>query len=199
MRTYFYHPYFKTTVNDVEHTIYAAIRYSDNFGSYEFLYDQSCSSETGTSLLVPIQRQHQYKMWRNGPRHCKWYNMFYTTPEKVVTPTKDDVSSTWKCYPCKRRSIQGYVNYLTKEFVNINSINPVSKDSSDWNSSSNTYNDSATPEHKYWFTEDMTSSTTGQPILSDCQIGAELDASGFEGFALDYSEYSADKVETVDL
>ena len=199
MQTYFYHPYFKTTVNDVEHTIYAATRYSDNFGSYEFLYDQSCSSETGTSLLVPIQRQHQYKMWRNGPRHCKWYNMFYTTPEKVVTPTKDDVSLTWKCYPCKRRSIQGYVNYLTKEFVNIETINPVSKSSDPWYSSNNTYNNSATPNHKYWFTEDMTSSTTGQPILSDCQIGAELDASGFEGFALDYSEYSADKVETVNL
>ena len=199
IRTYFYYPYFKTTVDDVEHTIYAAIRYSDNFGSYEFLYDQSCSSETGTSLLVPIQRQHQYKMWRNGPRHCKWYNMFYTIPEKVVTPTKDDVSLTWKCYPCKRRSIQGYVNYLTKEFVNISSINPVSKDSNTWTNSDYTYNNSTTPNHKYWFTEDMTSSITGQPILSDCQVGAELDASGFEGFALDYSEYSADKVETVNL
>ena len=199
IRTYFYHPYFKTTVDDVEHTIYAAIRYSDNFGSYEFLYDQSCSSETGTSLLVPIQRQHQYKMWRNGPRHCKWYNMFYTIPEKVVTPTKDDVSLTWKCYPCKRRSIQGYVNYLTKEFVNISSINPVSKDSNTWIDYAYTYNNSTTPKHKYWFTEDMTSSITGQPILSDCQVGAELDASGFEGFALDYSEYSADKVETVNL
>lgn len=197
--TYFYHPYFKTTVNDVEHTIYAATRYSDNFGSYEFLYDQSCSSETGTSLLVPIQRQHQYKMWRNGPRHCKWYNMFYTTPEKVVTPTKDDVSLTWKCYPCKRRSIQGYVNFLAKEFTYINSINPVSKAADPWYESKNTYNNATTPKHKYWFTEDITSSTPGQPILSDCQVGAELDASGFEGFALDYSEYSADKVETVDL
>src|SRR5574344_1425065 len=186
MQTYFYHPYFKTTVDDVEHTIYAATRYSDNFGSYEFLYDQSCSSETGTSLLVPIQRQHQYKMWHNGPRHCKWYNMFYTTPEKVVNPSKDDVSLTWKCYPCKRRSIQGYVNYLTKEFVNIKTINPVSKSSDYWTRSGYTYNNSESPEQKYWFTEDMTSSTTGQPILIDCQVGAELDASGFEGVALDY-------------
>lgn len=199
IQTFFYHPYFKTTVDDVEHTIYAATTYMDNFGSYEFLYDQSCSSETGTSLLVPIQRQHQYKMWRNGPRHCKWYNMFYTTPEKVVTPTKDDVSLTWKCYPCKRRSIQGYVNYLVKEFVGINSINPVSKAADSWTNLYYTYNNATTPNHKYWFTEDMTASTTGQPILSDCQVGAELDASGFEGFALDYSEYSADKVETVDL
>lgn len=199
IQTYFYHPYFKTTVGDVEHTVYAATRYSDNFGSYEFLYDQSCSSETGTSLLVPIQRQHQYKMWHNGPRHCKWYNMFYTTPEKVIAPTKDDVSLTWKCYPSKRRSIQGYVNYLTKEFVNIKTINPVSKSSDYWTSTGYTYNNSESPRQKYWFTEDMTSSTTDQPILSDCQVGAELDASGFEGFALDYSEYSADKVETVDL
>ena len=199
IQTFFYHPYYKTTVDDVEHTIYAATSYSDNFGSYEFLYDQSCSSETGTSLLVPIQRQHQYKMWRNGPRHCKWYNMFYTTPEKVVTPTKDDVSLTWKCYPCKRRSIQGYVNYLAKEFTRIDSINPVSKAADPWTNLYYTYNNATTPDHKYWFTEDMTASTTGQPILSDCQVGAELDASGFEGFALDYSEYSADKVETVDL
>lgn len=200
--TYFYQPYFKTTVDGVEHTTYSIIRFNDNFDSYEFLYDQSCSSETGTSLLVPIQRQHQYKMHRNGPRHCKWYNMFYTTPEKVVNPTKDDVSLTWKCYPSKRRSIQGYVNYINSTYYGY-LINPVSKNSKDWanNSSGGIWwcCNSNTPNTKVWYTEDMTSSTTGQPILSDCIVGAELDASGFEGFALDYSEYSADKVETVDL
>ena len=198
--TFFSQPYFKETVDEKEHTIYSTIGANDLFGSYEFLYDQSCSSETGTSLLVPIQRQHQYKMHRNGPRHCKWYNMFYTTPEKVVTPEKDDVSLTWKCYPSKRRSIQGYVNYLNKSFNSTYWVNPVNKKSYA-NGDNGYYRDTTTMPAGplYWFTEDMTSSTTGQPILTDCCIGAELDASGFEGFALDYSEYSAEKVETVNL
>ena len=52
----------------------------------------------------------------------------------------------------------------------------------------------------FWFTEgDPSQSATGQSVLSDCQFGAELDASGFEGFAIDNSDYDASNIETIDL
>ena len=141
-------------------------------------------------------------MYRNGPRHCKWYNMFYTAPEKILEVEKDDVSLSWKCYPCKRRSIAGYVNYLNTKFSMIYWKNPVSGEKiDDWSPSLTYYRGGGdTPNRKlYWFVEDFTSSTTGQPILTDTYIGAELDASGFEGFAIDYSNFSEDNVENVDL
>lgn len=198
---FFILPYFKTTVNNVEHTVYSLVKVDNLFGSYEFIYDKSCSSKTGTSLLVPIQRVHQTQMFRNGPRHIKWYNMFYSAPEKVLEPTHDDISAKWKAYPLKRRSIQGYVDYVNKDYINVYWTNPVDKSS--WHGDKRYYNSSTewTNGNLYWFKEDdtVTKYTTGQPILSDYQIGAELDASGFEGFAIDYSEYSETNVETIEL
>lgn len=197
-KTFFYFPY----CEEDGHTVYACSNFRDCFGSYEFLYQQGCSSETGTTLLAPIQRQHQNKMYRNGPRHCKWYNMFYSTPEKILDVEKDDVSLSWKCYPCKRRSIAGYVNFLNTEFKKQMWKNPISGEKiDDYSPSLSYYRESGdTPNRKlYWFLEDYTSSTTGQPILTDTYIGAELDASGFEGFAIDYSNFSEDNVDHVDL
>lgn len=197
-KTFFYFPY----CEEDGHTVYACTNFRDCFGSYEFIYQQGCSSETGTTLLAPIQRQHQQKMYRNGPRHCKWYNMFYSTPEKVLNVEKDDVSFSWKCYPCKRRSIAGYVNFLNTAFKKQIWKNPVSGETIFDDSTSNTYFNEKkdAPNRKlFWFLEDYTSSTTGQPILTDTYIGAELDASGFEGFAIDYSNFSEDNVDHVDL
>lgn len=196
-------PWMKQTVNSIEHTIYGCLVCDNIFGSYEFLYDKSCSSETGTSLIVPIQKQFKKYMYRIGPRHIKWYNMFYTVPEKVLNPTQDDVSLTWKAYPCKRRSIQGYVNFTTQSFDNwVPWIHPVTKrEFNGKNRTSQTYYSQNPPvDDMFWFTEgDPAQSATGQSVLSDCQIGAELDASGPEGFALDNSEYDASNIETVDL
>lgn len=197
-KTFFYFPY----CEEDGHTVYACSNFRDCFGSYEFLYQQGCSSETGTTLLAPIQRQHQNKMYRNGPRHCKWYNMFYSTPEKILDVEKDDVSLSWKCYPCKRRSIAGYVNFLNTEFKKQMWKNPISGEKiDDYSPSLSYYRESGdTPNRKlFWFLEDYTSSTTGQSILTDTYIGAELDASGFEGFAIDYSNFSEDNVDHVDL
>lgn len=197
VKTFFYFPY----CEEDGHTVYACCNFRDCFGSYEFIYQQGCSSETGTTLLAPIQRQHQNKMHRNGPRHCKWYNLFYTAPEKILEVEKDDVSLSWKCYPCKRRSIAGYVNFLNTEFKKIFWKNPVSGEECGDDEDRTYYRENdGTPKRKlYWFVEDYTSSTTGQPILTDTYIGAELDASGFEGFAIDYSNFSEDNVENVDL
>jgi hypothetical protein len=197
VKTFFYFPY----CEEDGHIVYACCNFRDCFGSYEFIYQQGCSSETGTTLLAPIQRQHQNKMHRNGPRHCKWYNMFYTTPEKILDVEKDDVSHSWKCYPCKRRSIAGYVNFLNTYYGKIYWKNPVSDEKNSEGVHETYYNVAGdTPTRKlYWFLEDYTSSTTGQPILTDTYIGAELDASGFEGFAIDYSNFSEDNVENVDL
>lgn len=195
-------PWMKQTVNNIEHTIYGILFCDNNFGSYEFLYDKSCSSQTGTSLLVPIQKQFQKYMYRIGPRHIKWYNMFYTMPEKVLNPTQDDVSLTWKAYPSKRRSIQGYVNYTNMTYSAPYWIHPVTKRT--WNGGRRTAGDSdlrdIPSQDMFWFTEgDPSQSATGQAVLSDCQFGAELDASGFEGFAIDNSDYDASNIETIDL
>ena len=195
-------PWMKQTVNNIEHTIYGVLFCDNNFGSYEFLYDKSCSSQTGTSLLVPIQKQFQKYMYRIGPRHIKWYNMFYTMPEKVLNPTQDDVSLTWKAYPSKRRSIQGYVNYTNMTYIAPYWTHPVTKRT--WLGSSRptqNYKSVNPPvQDMFWFTEgDPSQSATGQSVLSDCQFGAELDASGFEGFAIDNSDYDASNIETIDL
>lgn len=196
-------PWMKQTVNSIEHTIYGVLVCDNIFGSYEFLYDKSCSSQTGTSLIVPIQKQFQKYMYRIGPRHIKWYNVFYTVPEKVLNPTQDDVSLTWKAYPSKRRSIQGYVNFTEQSFDNwVPWIHPVTKrEFNGRNRSSQTsYSSSLPVDDMFWFTEgDPAQSATGQSVLSDCQIGAELDASGPEGFAIDNSDYDASNIETVDL
>ena len=195
-------PWMKQTVNNIEHTIYGVLFCDNNFGSYEFLYDKSCSSQTGTSLLVPIQKQFQKYMYRIGPRHIKWYNMFYTMPEKVLNPTQDDVSLTWKAYPSKRRSIQGYVNYTNMTYTAPYWTHPVTKRK--WSGNSRSAGDSdlrnIPMDDMFWFTEgDPSQSATGQSVLSDCQFGAELDASGFEGFAIDNSDYDASNIETIDL
>lgn len=196
-------PWMKQTVNNIEHTIYGCLCCDNIFGSYEFLYDKSCSSETGTSLIVPVQKQLQKYMYRIGPRHIKWYNMFFTVPEKVLNPTQDDISLTWKAYPCKRRSIQGYVNFTTQSFKNaLYWIHPVTKREFSGRSRTSQDNYSSNPPvaDMFWFTEgDPSQSATGQSVLSDCQIGAELDASGPEGFAIDNSDYDASNIETVDL
>lgn len=196
-------PWMKQTVNNVEHTIYGVLMCDNNFGSYEFLYDKSCSSQTGTSLLVPIQKQFQKYMYRVGPRHIKWYNMFYTMPEKILNPTQDDVSLTWKAYPSKRRSIQGYVNYTNMSYNTAPFwTNPVTK--RNWTGTgrqAGSYGLRDVPsQDMFWFTEgDPAQSATGQSVLSDCQFGAELDASGFEGFAIDNSDYDASNIETINL
>lgn len=196
-------PWMKQTVNNIEHTIYGCLLCDNIFSSYEFLYDKSCSSQTGTSLIVPIQKQFQKYMYRLGPRHIKWYNMFYTVPEKVLNPTQDDVSLTWKAYPCKRRSIQGYVNFTTQAYDNfVPWIHPVTKRefNGKGRTSQNNYSMNPPIADMFWFTEgDPSQSATGQSVLSDCQIGAELDASGPEGFAIDNSDYDASNIETVDL
>lgn len=196
-------PWMKQTVNNIEHTIYGCLLCDNIFSSYEFLYDKSCSSQTGTSLIVPIQKQFQKYMYRVGPRHIKWYNMFYTVPEKVLNPTQDDISLTWKAYPCKRRSIQGYVNFTTQSFDNfVPWIHPVTKRefNGKGRTSQNNYSLNPPVADMFWFTEgDPAQSATGQSVLSDCQIGAELDASGPEGFAIDNSDYDASNIETVDL
>lgn len=195
-------PWMKQTVNNVEHTIYGVLFCDNNFGSYEFLYDKSCSSQTGTSLLVPIQKQFQKYMYRIGPRHIKWYNMFYTVPEKVLNPTQDDISLTWKAYPSKRRSIQGYVNYTNMTYNAPYWTHPVTKRT--WSGggrpTQNSNSQNPPMANMFWFTEgDPAQSATGQSVLSDCQFGAELDASGFEGFAIDNSDYDASNIETIDL
>lgn len=195
-------PWMKQTVNNIEHTIYGVLFCDNNFGTYEFLYDKSCSSETGTSLLVPIQKQFQKYMYRIGPRHIKWYNMFYTMPEKVLNPTQDDISLTWKTYPSKRRSIQGYVNYTNMTYSAPYWTHPVTKRT--WTGSGRPagayYLRDIPSQDMFWFTEgDPSQSATGQSVLSDCQFGAELDASGFEGFAIDNSDYDASNIETIDL
>lgn len=195
-------PWMKQTVNNIEHTIYGILMCDNIFGSYEFLYDKSCSSQTGTSLLVPIQKQFQKYMYRLGPRHIKWYNMFYTVPEKILNPTQDDVSLTWKAYPSKRRSIQGYVNYTNMTYSAPYWTHPVTK--REWGGSGREagshYLQSLPSNDMFWFTEgDPAQSATGQAVLSDCQFGAELDASGFEGFAIDNSDYDASNIETIDL
>ncbi len=194
--SHFVLPYFKTTVNDVEHTVYSHVILYNPFGSYEFLYDQGCSSKTGTALLVPIQRQFQEEMTRIGPNHCRWYNVFYSVPEKVVSPQND---GTWKTYPFKRRSIQGYMNFLNSKFKS-KWTNPITGATFNdprvnWESSNDVSGNLC------WITEstNQTSEITGQPIISDCYIGAEIDASGFEGFALDYSDYDEANVETIEL
>ena len=195
-------PWMKQTVNNVEHTIYGILFCDNNFGSYEFLYDKSCSSQTGTSLLVPIQKQFQKYMYRIGPRHIKWYNMFYTMPEKVLNPTQDDVSLTWKAYPSKRRSIQGYVNYTNIAYnTSPYWTHPVTKRTWRGDRTVGASNLRDIPmDDMFWFTEgDPSQSATGQSVLSDCQFGAELDASGFEGFAIDNSDYDASNIETIDL
>lgn len=195
-------PWMKQTVNNVEHTIYGVLFCDNNFGSYEFLYDKSCSSQTGTSLLVPIQKQFQKYMYRIGPRHIKWYNMFYTVPEKVLNPTQDDISLTWKAYPSKRRSIQGYVKYTNMTYSAPYWTHPVTKlEFSGKSRPTQNYNSRNPPvQYMFWFTEgDPAQSATGQSVLSDCQFGAELDASGFEGFAIDNSDYDASNIETIDL
>ena len=195
-------PWMKQTVNNIEHTIYGCLCCDNIFGSYEFLYDKSCSSQTGTSLIVPIQTQFQKYMYRIGPRHIKWYNMFYTVPEKVLNPTQDDVSLTWKAYPCKRRSIQGYVNYTNMTYTAPYWTHPVTKRQFSGKNRANQTQYSANPPvaDMFWFTEgDPSQSATGQSVLSDCQFGAELDASGFEGFAIDNSDYDASNIETIDL
>ena len=38
-----------------------------------------------------------------------------------------------------------------------------------------------------------------QPVLKSSWIGEEIDASGYEGFALDYSDYDANNVSVIDL
>jgi hypothetical protein len=196
-------PWMKQTVNNIEHTIYGCLLCDNIFSSYEFLYDKSCSSQTGTSLIVPIQKQFQKYMYRLGPRHIKWYNMFYTVPEKVLNPTQDDISLTWKAYPSKRRSIQGYVNFTTQAFDNfVPWIHPVTKREFNGRGRTNQNKYSMNPPvaDMFWFTEgDPAQSSTGQSVLSDCQIGAELDASGPEGFAIDNSDYDASNIETIDL
>jgi len=196
-------PWMKQTVNSIEHTIYGCLACNNIFGSYEFLYDKSCSSETGTSLIVPIQRQFKKYMYRIGPRHIKWYNMFYTVPEKVLNPTQDDISLTWKAYPSKRRSIQGYVNFTTQAFESaLYWTHPVTKRQFNGKNRASQTQYSVNPPvtEMFWFTEgDPAQSATGQSVLSDCQIGAELDASGPEGFAIDNSDYDASNIETIDL
>lgn len=196
-------PWMKQTVNNIEHTIYGVLMCDNIFSSYEFLYDKSCSSETGTSLIVPIQIQFKKYMYRVGPRHIKWYNMFYTVPEKVLNPTQDDVSLTWKAYPSKRRSIQGFVNFTTQSFDSTPYwIHPVTKRQFNGSNrpSQNYYSQNPPVADMFWFTEgDPAQSATGQSVLSDCQIGAELDASGPEGFAIDNSDYDASNIETIDL
>ena len=81
-------------------------------------------------------------------------------------------------------------------------IHPVTK--REWfgsgRTTQNSYSQNPPLKDMFWFTEgDPAQSATGQSVLSDCQFGAELDASGPEGFAIDNSDYDASNIETVDL
>lgn len=192
--TFFYCPYYKQIVDGYEHTIYGVVRADYYFGSFDFFYDQSCSSQTGTSLLVPIQRIQDVKAKSIGPRHCKRYNVFYSLPEKILEPEEDSVSLKWKSYPYKRRSIQGYINFLNKDFTFSGWKNPITNTTHDvWV----TYTSSGSVTRDlHWFIE-TENEETGQPFISDSTYGFELDASGFEGFAIDYSDYDPSNTEEI--
>lgn len=164
------------------------------FNSYEFLHQQGVSSEFGGSVLCPVARLYK-KGRKHEIRHSKRYNVYHTKPESVV------LSDTYKCYPTLRRSLMGYSSLTqmnlsdpriihnptnTSETVQINNVGNGSKGNSSW----------AT---KGWFFTEEYQDGGSQPVLKSAWAGEEIDASGYEGFALDYTDYDVNNVSEVDL
>lgn len=184
--------FYKATNNNVDAwvTSYAA-RF---FESYAFLGTQGCSSELGGTVLVPIR-----KLFAKGEtcevRHAYRYNMYHTKPESTI------LSDTYKCYPTLRRSLMGYSNYTRSGIPDRKYFKNPSNPSDQRQISMNYYGALGNAEYAtrgWWFTEEFTDNQT-QPVLKSSWIGEEIDASGYEGFALDYSDYDANNVSTIDL
>ena len=164
------------------------------FNSYEFLHQQGVSSELGGSVLCPIAKLH-LKGKKHEIRHSKRYSVYHTKPESVI------LSDTYKCYPTLRRSVMGYSNYTSTNIGNptriINPTNP--NEYVGIECSRFAYHGNGDTATKGWyFTEEYLDGRT-QPVLKSAWVGEEIDASGYEGFALDYTDYDVNNVSEVDL
>lgn len=163
------------------------------FESYGFLAQQGCSSEYGGTILVPLKRLYE-KGVTVEIRHAWRYNMYHTKPETVI------LSDAYKCYPTLRRSLMGYATYTKTGLPNRGNFknpgNPSQTCSIACSDGSygNRYYDSI----GWWFTEEFVDGRS-QPVLRSSWIGEEIDASGYEGFAMDYTDYDPANVSVIDL
>ena len=184
--------WYNATVNDVDN--WRIETGTKLFESYGFLQQQGCSSELGGTVLVPIKR-----LFSKGNiveiRHAWRYNLFHTKPETVI------LSDAYKCYPTLRRSLMGYANYTKLAIPDIRNFkNPGNPSETCFTgcSSSGFYGNNSQATKGWWFTEEYQDGRT-QPILKSSWIGEEIDASGYEGFAMDYTDYDPANVSVIDL
>lgn len=184
--------WYNATVNDVDN--WRIETGTKLFESYGFLQQQGCSSELGGTVLVPIKR-----LFAKGNvveiRHAWRYNMYHTKPETVI------LSDAYKCYPTLRRSLMGYANYTKAAIPDIRNFkNPGNPSETCFTGCfySSTYGNNSQATKGWWFTEEYQDGRT-QPILKSSWIGEEIDASGYEGFAMDYTDYDPANVSVIDL
>lgn len=184
--------WYKTTINSVDAWVHQAD--TKFFESYSFLQQQGCSSELGGTVLVPLRHLYE-KGVTVEIRHAYRYNMYHTKPESVI------LSDTFKCYPTLRRSLMGYANYTKSTIPAIayfkNPGNPGASRGTDCRNYSS-YGNPYWQTSGWWFTEEYVDGMS-QPVLRSSWIGEEIDASGYEGFAMDYSDYDANNVSVIDL
>lgn len=187
-----HYSFFRETLNGVD--VWDYNRTLGYFNSYEFLHQQGVSSELGGSVLCPIAKLYK-KGRKHEIRHSKRYNVYHTRPESVI------LSETYKCYPMLRRSVMGYSNYTQGNIGDPryihNPTNPSESVSIECQYSGSHGNSNATTKGWY-FTEEYLDGRT-QPVLKSAWVGEEIDASGYEGFALDYTDYDVNNVSEVDL
>lgn len=184
--------FYKATNNNVD--AWASTAGYRFFESYAFLGTQGCSSELGGTVLVPIR-----KLFAKGEtcevRHAYRYNMYHTKPESTI------LSDAYKCYPTLRRSLMGYSNYTRSAIPDRRFFKNPSNTSDKKDVIALDFGVFGNQEHAtrgWWFTEEYVDGMS-QPVLKSSWIGEEIDASGYEGFALDYSDYDANNVSVIDL
>ena len=184
--------WYQTTVNGVDAwRIETGMRL---FESYSFLQQQGCSSEYGGTILVPLKHLYE-KGVTVEIRHAWRYNMYHTKPETTI------LSDAYKCYPTLRRSLMGYATYTKTGLPDRGNFknpgNPSQTYSINCVYGSN-YGNGFLASAGWWFTEEFVDGRS-QPVLKSSWIGEEIDASGYEGFAMDYTDYDPANVSVIDL
>lgn len=185
--------WYQTTVNGVDAwRIETGMRL---FESYSFLQQQGCSSEFGGTILVPLKHLYE-KGVTVEIRHAWRYNMYHTKPETVM------LSDAYKCYPTLRRSLMGYATYTKTGLPDRgnfkNPSNPSWKCYTACNDGGADVGNRNWESAGWWFTEEFVDGRS-QPVLKSSWIGEEIDASGYEGFAMDYTDYDPANVSVIDL
>lgn len=187
--------WYQTTVNDVD--AWRIETGMNLFESYSFLQQQGCSSEYGGTVLVPLKHLYE-KGVTVEIRHAWRYNMYHTRPETLI------LSDAYKCYPTLRRSLMGYATYTKTGLPDRGNFKNPGNPS--WRcytgcacgSGNGYYGNEYWTSAGWWFTEEFVDGRS-QPVLKSSWIGEEIDASGYEGFAMDYTDYDPANVSVIDL